>query len=105
MLATEQLTLPMPETNTADHIFDKLATIAVDQGADPDEVACAYEEHPADQYWLAVNGDAFSMSAISLEEGMWPALMAAALAANANGLPKADLGLYARRYEGEPLGV
>jgi hypothetical protein len=81
---------------TADPVFDMLATIAVDQGADPDEVACAADGW---DYWLAVRGEAYVLSAFLLEEGVWPALHASGLAANANRLPVGtDLAAYARRY-------
>lgn len=85
-----------------DPVLDMLASIALDQGAAPDEVFCGRR---GPECWLEVGGNRFSASALLLEEGVWPAYIASAMAANANGLPMdTDLAAFAEAYDsfGQP---
>lgn len=82
---------------TADPVFDMLATIALDQGADESAIACGGD---GERYWIAAGGRPYSMGAWSLEAGPWPAYLASAMAAVAIGLPKGtDLTAHARAYD------
>lgn len=92
----------------ANPVFDMLATIAVDQGADPDEIACACDERQGapTSYLLAVGENVQVLGSLVLEEGNWPALLASGMAANANGLPRGtDLAAYAYRYDGAQVNA